>query len=273
MKKYLTVYPWYCVYAPGDPPIGDPPVGDPSTDDPPVGDPPLDQSGKKTFTQEDVNKIVTEDRKKLQAQVNKTVKELEDLKRSKTLSEKEKTGLQGRIDELQNSLLTKEQLAAKDREKLETTHKQTVQSLTTERDTWHNRFVKAQIEQAITSEANKHEAFDAADIIDKLWPSTRLAEDTDEDGKGTGIFFPKVKFNDLDQEGKSVTLDFTVEQAVKRMKEMPKFSHLFKSTAVGGIGENAGAGKGRKKEIKDMSTEEYMKYRKEQGFHRKGYGQ
>jgi hypothetical protein len=224
---------------------------------------------KKTFTQDEFNKALAEDRKKHQARVEKAVKELETLQKSKTLTEKEKTSLQARIDDLQNSMLTEKQIAQKEKEKLETTHKQTVQSLTADRDAWQNRFINSQINQAIISEAVKAEAFDPEDLIARLKPDTRLIEEKDDEGKSLESYTPKVKFLDSDNEGKSITLELTVEQTIKRMKEMPKFAHLFKSTAVGGTGTNNGTGKGAQVDISKMSPEQYMEWRKKKGFARK----
>lgn len=228
---------------------------------------------KKTFTQEELNKALAEDRRKHKAQVDKHVSELEVLKKSKSLTDKEKEQLQSRIDELQNSMLTKEQLAAKEREKLEVQHKTKLQEVTQERDVWQNRFISSSINQAITHHAVSADAFDSEAMIAILGPNTKLVEDVDEDGKPINRFTAKVKFSDTDAEGKPITLDLTVEQAIKRMKEMPKYGYLFKNTATAGLGTNGSVGKGGKVDPSKMSPEQYRKWRSEQGLAKKKPGQ
>lgn len=240
---------------------GDPPVTPPAT--PPAGD-------KKTFTQDELNKILADDRKKHQAQNQKVVLELENLKKSKTLTDKQKEELQTRIDEINNAMMTKEQLAAKDKEKLEKTYKEQLNSVTGERDTWKNRFTNSTINNVIIREAAVADAFDPDSLIALLGPNTRLAEDQDGEGAPLGTFTPKVKFNDTDKEGKQVTLDLTIPEAVKRMKDIPKYGYLFKNTAVGGLGGNSGAGgPGKKPNVKDMSVSQYREHRKTLGLGRK----
>lgn len=251
MSDYIFVLP----YGDGDNPPPPPPESKDTDELPPSA------KGKTTFTQEEFNRALSEDRRKHKAQVEKTVRELEDFKKNDALSAKERETLQTRIDELQNSMMTKEQLAAKEKERLETTHKAAVQSLTSERDSWQNRFVKSTINSAIVSEAARAEAFDSDALIAMLGPISRLAQETDEDGKPLESFVPKVKFSDVDKDGKSVTLDLTVEQAIKRMKEMPKYGYLFKSTAGSGLGGSNAPGSDKKLDFKGMSYSEYLKNR------------
>lgn len=248
---FVNSIPFHTVYD-GDPPPGDPPPGDPPAN-PKLGDPP------KTFTQEELNRILAEEKRK-------SLKQLEDLKKAKGLTDKEKSDLSTRIEELQNQLLTKEQLAAKEKEKRDREHDEKLQQLTAEKNTWQERYVKTTITTAIVGEASRQEAFDSDALIALLGPDTRLVEVTDGEGNATGDYEPRVKFKDIDEkEKKPVVLDLTVEQAVKRMKDMPKFGYLFKSTAAGGLGGNSGAGKGSKADPAKMTHEQYLKYRKENG--------
>jgi hypothetical protein len=219
----------------------------------------------KTFTQEDVNRMLAEDRRKHKAQVDKHVLELENLKKSKTLTDKEKETLTSRIDELQNSLLTKEQLSVKEQEKLKKQSEEIAQKLTSERDLWSKRYHDSTIKQAITSEAAKAEAFDPDSLIAMLGPHTRLAEVNDAEGNATGEFEPKVKFADVDKQNKPVMLDLTVPETVKRMKETPKYGYLFKSTATGGLGTGSGAGNRSDADVTKMSVEQYREHRKKIG--------
>lgn len=252
----------------------DPPTPDPKQDDD-NDDLPPSAKGKTTFTQDEFNRALAEDRKKhtarfekQKAETDRQIKTLEQLQKSKSLTEKEKQSLEQQIDTLKNSQLTEKELAAKEQEKLRKQHGETVQVLTSERDLWQGRFNKMGISNTIISEGAKAEAFDNDALIAILGPHASMVEDTDGDGKGLGSFNPKVKFADTDKDGKPVTLELTVEQAVKRMKEMPKYGYLFKSTASGGLGGTPPVGKGGKIDPAKLSPEQYREWRKTQGLGR-----
>lgn len=254
-----------------DPPPPPEPNGDDDNDDLPPS-----AKGKTTFTQDEFNRALAEDRKKhkakfekQKAETDRQIKTLEQLQKSKSLTEKEKQSLEQQIEALKNSQLTEKELAAKEQEKLRKQHGETVQTLTFERDLWQGRFNKMGINNTIISEGAKAEAFDNDALIAILGPHSNMVEDTDGDGKGLGSFSPKVKFADTDKDGKPVTLELTVEQAVKRMKEMPKYGYLFKSTASGGLGGIPPAGKGGKIDPAKLSPEQYREWRKTQGLGRK----
>ncbi len=217
-----------------------------------------------TFTQEQVNKMLAEDRRKHKAQVDKHVSELEQLRKSKSLSDQERAGLTTKIEELQNSVLTKEQRAAKEQEKLKNDLKTTTEQLTADRDGWKNRFHTTQIKQAITSEAATHKAFDSDALIAILGPSTRLVELHDDANQPTGEFVPKTKFKDRNKEGQEVVLDLTVPEVVSRMKELPKYGYLFETTAQAGVGANTRAG-GRGVDPADMTPSQYREWRVKEG--------
>lgn len=268
MRFWLAADPFFLVYEGDDDDVTPPPT----PPDAEAAKKKAEEDAKraaKTFTQEELNAIVAEERRKSQVQIQKQIKQLEDLQKSKSLSEKDREGLQSKIEELQNSMLTKEQLAAKDRERLEKAYQTEKESLVKERDTWQTRFVSSTINQAIVGEAMKAKAFDPDAMIALLGPNTRVAEDMDEEGKGLNTFTPKVKYTDADAEGKRIILDLTVEQAIKRMKDTPKYGYLFESTATGGLGAAPGATKVGKVSYKDMSHEQYLAERKKLGLARK----
>ncbi len=103
---------------------------------------------------------------------------------------------------------------------------------------------------------------------------TRLVEDLDAEGRSTGEFIPKVKFNDTDAEGKPITLDLTAKEAVKRMKELPeRFGNLFKSNLSGGLGGSQSVGNKPLDGERLKNMDEYRKQREKltgrKGFHDK----
>ena len=263
----------------GNPDGGGNPDGNPAVTDPPHGggsgggggnngnpNPDIRTNPLSREQQDYFNKKINEEKKKWQAQQEKTIRELEKLKQSSTITAKEKEALQSRIDEMQAQFLSKEELLKKEKEKLAKEHMNTVQSLSSERDTWRTRFETSSVSRALLDAAHTHDAFNPEQIVAMLEKHARLVEEVDQDGKGTGVFIPRVRLTDFDQEGKPVTLDLTAEQAVKRMKDTPdKYGNLFKSGVAGGVGGNGSANgsRGKNVDFSKMSPEEYMKWRKD----------
>lgn len=238
----------------GDPPAGDPPAGDPP---PNPGD-----DDKPKFTQKQLNDIIAKEKGKHQKQVQDQVKQLEELKRASGLSEKQKSELQARIEDLQKSVMSKEELAAKEREKLQGEHKRQVETLAGERDYFKSLYNKSTITRTISDEAVAAEAFNPKQVVALLEGRTRLVEALDGEGAVVpGEYVVRVKMEDTDSAGKPTTLDLTVAEALKRMKDRPnEFGNLFKSGVSGGLGGSSG------KQQKDvdpskMTPEEYRKWR------------
>jgi hypothetical protein len=218
---------------------------------------------KKLFTQEQVNSFLAEEKRKLKKQTEQQIAQLEELKQSKSLSDKEKADLQAKIEELTNLSLTKEQLAEKEKKKLTEEYSKTISNLNSELENWKNLFATSTIERAIMDEAIRNEAFNPAQIVALLKPATRLAEVTDNEGNPIpGQFVARIKFPDTDKEGKPITLDLTVQEALKRMKEQTEYyGNLFKSGLTGGIG-GTNDRTTNNLDVSKMTHEEYLKFRK-----------
>jgi hypothetical protein len=237
------------------PPVDKPPVDAPPEEKPPVDEdtPPL-PNGKKTFTQDDVNRLLADDKRKHQEQVKKAISEVEALKSKSRLTQEEREDLDKRIAQMQNELLTKEELAKKERERLLKKHDDVVSSLAKERDNWKDRYVNSAIKRSITDAAATNDAYNPQQIVALLQSDTRLVEKLDDSGKPTGEFVPKIRFSDTDKEGKPVALDLDPTEAVKRMKELEHYQNLFKGTGVGGIGAN-NQPSGKKLDAKKLASD------------------
>lgn len=223
-------------------------------------------AANKTFTQEELNNILSKERRAYEDKTKQTITQLEELKKGKSLSDDDKNKLTKRIESLNDELLTKEQLATKERDKLRKSHEEEKTKIVTERDTWQQRYRTAEISRAISDAATKEDAFDSAQIAALLVPNASLVEELDNEGTVTGNYVPKVKFKDVDKDGKPVTLDLTIPEAVKRMKETPeKFGNLFKSTANGGLGMNPGVANKTQGDLKNMNPAQWREYRKKSG--------
>ncbi len=262
---WIRSKPWVPVYEDGDPPPVNPPV-DPPVPPPTPPTPPSKEDEVIKFNQIQVNKMMAEEKRKAQKQVEATVAQLEQVKQSKTLSDKERGELQARIEEINNSLLTKEQLAAKERERLQGEHKKTTEQLATERDAWKSKYTDSTITRAILDEALEAEAYKPQQIVTLLKGNTRLVEVLDAESNPTGEFQAKVKMSDTDKDGKPQTLDLTVAEALKLMKgKAEDYGNLFKSGVAGGLGSGTNPG-GKKLKPEDMTPEQYREARKNRGW-------
>jgi hypothetical protein len=245
-----------------DPPAGDPPAGDPPAGDPPAGDP-------KTFTQDQLNKILAEDRRKHQqalAKTEQTYKEL--LANNQNLSAKERAAMEENLAMISGQLRTKEQQAAFEKKQLEEQYQQKLTEKEKAAIEWEARYRESTISRSLQDAAVTNDAFSPDQIVTILKPMTKLIEVVDEASKKpTGYYRPVIEFPDKDPNtGEPMTTTRTPEEAVKRMKELPeKYGNLFKSNVVSGIGSNSTAGlpagSGGKIDVRSLSPQQYREIR------------
>lgn len=216
----------------------------------------------KTFTQEDMNRVLADEKRKHQANTRKALEELEAIKAKATLTDQERQDLEGRVENMKNELLTKEELAKKEQDKITRKYTEETTKLTGERDAWQQRFTNSTIQRSITDASVVTKAFNPRQIVAILQPDTRLVEALDADGKPTGELIAKVEFSDVDKDGKPVTLDLTIEEAVKRMSEMDEYANLFRTEGVGGVGSTNSGKSGKPLDVKKIAATDPALYRK-----------
>jgi len=191
-------------------------------------------TSKSLFSQEEVNTFLAKDKVKHQEAHQKTLDELNLIKKRTDLNAEERAELEKRIEETQLSLKSREEVAQQEREKLVKNHKKDLDGLTKDRDNWHSLYKTSTIETAITNAAVQNEAFAPSQIISFLKPKTRIIEALDDKGKPTGSWIPEVTFEDT-KDGKPLILKLSTSDAVKRMKEMDEHANLFKGEGQSGI--------------------------------------
>lgn len=219
---------------------------------------------------EEVEKALAAEREKFKKERDQIVGQLEQLKKSKGLTDKEKEELQEKVNTLQSMNLSKEEIARQESERLKKSFEDDRATLSSERDGWKNRYEDFHKRTEILSAAGKANAFSPDQLVELLMPKTKLIELKENvNGEEVTTFQAIVKFPDRDKDGKPVLLDLSIDAALKRMRELPAdYGNLFKADAKGGTGLlNAQQGSTGKSGFRaDMSAEEYAKYRKEQGF-------
>jgi len=171
------------------------------------------------------------------------------------------------LEDLRKETRTKEQQLSHEKKQLEEQLTGKITNAEKAAKDWEQRYRDTTVERALLDAAVGGEAFTPETMMAVLRPLTRLTEITDEkSGKGTGRFKVVVDFPDADPNtGEPTVTLHTPESAVKRMKDIPKFSNLFKSGAVSGIGSSSATGGlasgGGKIDVRKLSQQQYMEIR------------
>ena len=224
---------------------------------------------EKKFTQTNLNTYLAEEKRKsavtAKAREHKILTELQELKKSASLTAEEKETLEKRIEDLQTQNMTAEEKARRAEELAEKKTAEQVTVLTKERDNWQLKHADLVINHAIITAATQGEqkALFHEQILAILKPRTRLVETLDDDGKPTGNFEPKVSFPDQDKEDNPIILELTVPETVKRMKELEQYGNLFDGGKKGGLGGTGSQTPGGKLDLAKIAKEDPARYREE----------
>ncbi len=198
----------------------------------------------KTFTQAELDKIVTDRVRKMTEKNKEVITELETLKQNVKLTQEERDSLNERIEQLQNQHLTKEELAAKAAEKKDAEFQSQLTSATESAKGWEQRYTTNEIHRSLTDAAVESEALKPHQIVAILKPVTKVVPVLDDKGAPTGEYKSTVTVTET-KDGKSKTLEMSPSEAVKWMRDNEDYWNLFKSTAKGGMGGQGGStGKG-----------------------------
>lgn len=214
----------------------DPPNPNPNPPSPPAPPPP---PAPRTFTQDEVNRMLAEEKRKLQSKNNETIQQLEQLKQNQQLTEEERNNLQQQIEQLQAQFQTKEQQAQTELERLQKKYENDTKKLTTDKESWKNRFETYVMKHEVVSEFAS-DVFNVGQIEAILLPKMKIVEEIDSTTKQpTGKFVTQVDFEGRDEKGNPIPLKaLSLKDTKKAMKEMPDvYGNLFKSDAASGVGQ------------------------------------
>jgi hypothetical protein len=218
----------------------------------------------KTFTEDQVNKIVQDRLARAQKDTEGLSSRVEDLTNKVSMSQQEKDEIAAQLEEANNRYKTAEQIAAEKAEKAQTAHAEALRVANDQTAHYKGLYETNVIDQAITGAMGEFEAMPGPALPAILSPMTVVKETVDTEGKPTGKFAPVVSYPDVDDDKNPVTLDLSVRDAVKRMSEDEQYGNLFKGKGTGGVGGgNAGGGRAATQDVKGMSAAEYQRQRKE----------
>ena len=208
--------------------------GDPKDPDPKDPDP----KDPKTFTPEQVETLLKEEKTKSQVERTKMVKQLEEIQQTSTLNEQQRKDLEDQVTALHEASMTTEERAKSALARKEQEYSGKLVTTETERDEWKDKYTQTRINNSLLSAANNNELkpFHSGDIVNALGNTTYLKERVDDLGKKTGEFDVLVKFDDIDKEGKTTTVEMDPGQVVAKMSKMTRWSHLFQTSKTPGSG-------------------------------------
>jgi hypothetical protein len=211
----------------------------------------------KRFTQADLNKFLAEDKRKHQEKFNALEGSYKELLKNQNLTKEERDSLQTRLEDLQASHRTKEQQAEHDRKKAEQKYSSELETERKRADHWESMFKTNEVQRALQDAAVGADAFNPGHIVALLAPNTQLKEDE------AGNLSPMVDFVDIDEKtGEEVRTLRTPADAVKRMRELPKFhGNLFRSNVVSGVGAGQATTGDDTIDYANLSAEDYRKNR------------
>lgn len=229
-----------------------------------------DDAAAPKFNQDDLNRYLAEDRRKHGEKLKKLETGYKDILADKNLAAEQRTRLEAELEDLRKSSMTEKQKVEYERKQAAQQYQDRVEELEASSHRWEDLYKSSLIERSLQDAAISAEAFNPRQIIGLLRPMTKAQERTDDVGNPTGDFTPVIDFHDVDeQSGEQVITLRTPEEAVQRMKELPKlYGNLFQSNVVSGVGSGSATGgvtpgdAGRIDPAK-LTPEQYRKYRKE----------
>ena len=227
----------------------------------------------RTFNKNEVNQIVEErlarDRKTREEQNKKLETRLQEVLKSKELSDQERGQFEESLEDVRKQLRSKEQQASHEKKQMQEEHEVRLKAEKDRADLWEQRYRDESISRALMDAASTNDAYNPRQIVNLLSPMTKLVEEKDKvTGQPTGRLTPKVDFPELDAEGNEVLTQGTPDEIVSRMKDLGDYANLFKANVVSGIGANSAtgglpSGSNGRIDVRNLTPEQYMKLRKE----------
>lgn len=223
----------------------------------PAGDPGSDPSGDNkggVFTQDKVNALLAEDRRKHAAKLQALEAKLNETLETSKLTTQQREELENSMEDMRKQFQTKEQIAAQEKKKLESQYTTELAQWKSRAESAESRYNDSTIKRHLTEAAVSGDAFSVEQIETLLRPMAKLVEDK-----------VVIEFNDRHVEtGEPIVTQLSPSEAVKRMREIPeKYGNLFKSNVATGMGANAGQTNNGKIDVRKLSPEQYKKLRKE----------
>jgi len=221
------------------------------------GDDNVIEGETKNFTQDEVNAIMAKEKRKTQEAQKQLLDQLEQAKKIAKEGTDGRVDLEKRIDELQKLTMSAEERSRQKETKLQKQFEDQISSLNSDRDEWKNRHTDLLVSNAILRAASTNKAVEPNQLLKMLKNDVRVVQNEENSN-----FEIRMNLLDTDKDGKPIELDLPVDEAVKRMTELPHYGNLFEGGKAGGVGGNNQQGKGSGKiDIAKLAREDPVAYR------------
>lgn len=228
---------------------------------------------ERTFSQDDLNRFLAEDRRKTEAKFKEKFDKLESSYQqaldNKKLSESDRQELENQLEDLRARHRTKEQQLAHEKKQAEEKYQAELKDWRSKAETWEGRYTESTIQRELQQAAVEHDSYNPELVVVHLRNQTTLEEQTDQDGKPTGKLVPMVTMTAKNEDtGAYETLKMTPSEAVEYMKKDPeRFGGFFKNNIREGIGSSSATGGAMSGDgtvdVTKLSDEQYFKLRRE----------
>lgn len=199
--------------------------------------------GNRAFSQEDVNRMLAEDRRRHQERYQTLEASYQELLQNQQLSAEERDKLSKSYEDLQKQFRTKEQQLAYEKKQAEEEAQKRIDELSQKGNFWETKYRHEKLVIGLQEAAVKHDAYNPKQLITQLLPQAKLVEQLDSKGKPTGDFRPMVEMTVLsDETGQEEVLQMTPDEAISLMKQSAEHGNLFKNNVRDGIGASSGTG-------------------------------
>lgn len=224
----------------------------------------------KTFTQEDVNRMMKADKDRAKKENDALQRQLQAIQ-EQGLTPENLSALQSRIDELENFGKSQEQLAKEAQSKMQKQYEKDLKAARDGEAHWKTSYETYRLDTEIQTAARDKKATNPDQVLAILKPKSVLRPILGEDKKPTGGYETRVLWKETGEDGQPLDLELSITDAVARMHESPLHGNLFQSGSVGGLGGyQTGAGSKNKKDPGNMTMDEYVAHR-EAELKKKGY--
>lgn len=216
-----------------------PPVSPPPPPPPPAG---------KTFTQDEVNRMLAENKRSLQEQNQQLAADLQKIRDTAKLTQEEKDSLDTRIATLTSQHQTETQKLQGELEATKKKYKTDTEALAAGEKRWRTNFDTLLINNAITVGAAKHQAADPTgrQLQMMLSSQAKVVEVVDDSGQPTGRYQALLPITVIGKDKKPVVMELPIEEAIGKMREDESNANLFLTDGKPGLGGTGGVGSGGK---------------------------
>lgn len=204
----------------------------------------------KTFDQATVNRIVKQEREKLEGNFKSKLQEQLDrvnkLAEEKNLSDEQRKQLSDSKSALEAELMTEREKSEAEKKRADTAHKKEMEKVAVDRDKWQTLYERQMRDAAILAAASTHEAYNPIQLTALVSPLTHVEEIKNDKGEGTGRYDTVVRTAVMEKgdDGKEhlVEKSMTVEGYVEYLKGRKEFQNLFVTNRPGGMGHRQSTG-------------------------------